>query len=145
MSVGTKTCSRCGGDSDGLHSYCRDCRAAYARENRVKNPGQSYAAFKRWKTRNPEKWQRIRRNSVLKREFGITLHDFERMLEAQDFKCAICYGELVPWPHLDHDHSTGVVREILCGPCNLGIGHVKDDPDIADAMAAYLRRHSIKE
>lgn len=134
---------------DGAHkSYCKACHARYTREKYQNEPGNAasrYAATQRWKERNPEKWQRIRRNSVLKREFGITLHDFERMLEAQDFKCAICHGELVPWPHLDHNHETGAVREILCGSCNLGIGHVRDDPVIADAMAAYLRRHSIKE
>lgn len=146
MSVKTGTCSKCGGSLEGrTHTYCRTCMNTYYRERRAANPEvtrREQASQRAWQKRNPEKWRRIKRNSNLKRDFGITLHDFEKMLEAQGNVCAICKGELVPWPHLDHNHTTGKVREILCSYCNLGIGHVKDDPERADSIAAYLRRHS---
>lgn len=143
MSLSTKTCSKCDGPLNGAHkSYCKSCQAEYAKANRLKHPGAAYEASKRWMAKNPEAWKRIRRNCDLKRQYGISLHDFERMLEAQDFKCAICHGELKPWPYVDHDHTSGKVREILCGPCNLSIGLLKDNPDIVDSLALYLRRHS---
>jgi hypothetical protein len=115
--------------------------AERARDERKDKPEVAYGRFKRWKDQHPEEWKRIKRNSNLKREFGITLHDFDRMLEAQGFLCAICRSPLLPWPHLDHDHTTGRVREILCHHCNLAIGNVKDDPSRAEAVAAYLRKH----
>jgi hypothetical protein len=86
----------------------------------------------------------MRKGYRLKYSFGISLHDFETMLEAQQNRCAICQGPLDPWPHLDHDHSTGKVREILCHHCNLAIGNVKDDPLRARAVADYLDKHSTR-
>ncbi len=43
-------------------------------------------------------------------------------------------------PHIDHDHSTGKVRGLLCSCCNTGIGMFKDNPDVLDRAAFYLVR-----
>jgi hypothetical protein len=42
--------------------------------------------------------------------------------------------------HLDHDHATGVVRGMLCFPCNAAIGHLRDDPQVVRRAAAYLEK-----
>jgi hypothetical protein len=62
--------------------------------------------------------------------------------EAQSGLCAIC-GR-VPGGrglHVDHNHSTGAVRALLCGNCNLLIGHAGECPDILRRAAAYLKEH----
>ncbi len=139
-----RPCLRCGGDKAGnKHQWCRPCYNAYYREKR-KDPetkARLYQKTQDWKKRNPEKWQRIRRNSVLKREFGITIEQYEAMLEAQGNVCAICSDPIGDRGGVDHNHSTGKVRDVLCQFCNIAIGNLRDDPQRAEAVAAYLRRH----
>ena len=56
------------------------------------------------------------RKSHLKRKYGLTLEEYDAMLEAQGGVCAIC-GEPRPEErtlHVDHDHETGAIRGLLC-------------------------------
>jgi hypothetical protein len=73
----------------------------------------------------------------LKNEYHITLDDFDRMIVEQSGRCKIC-GQADPKLHIDHDHQTGKVRGLLCGPCNRALGIAKDNPALLRAMAAYL-------
>ncbi|MGA4543566.1 endonuclease VII domain-containing protein [Uniformispora flossi] len=58
------------------------------------------------------------------------------MIKAQFGICPIC---LRPRPeHVDHDHSSGEVRGVLCFNCNSGLGQFKDRPDLLRRAAAYL-------
>ena len=91
---------------------------------------------------NPEyMWEyHIRRNR------GVTPGQYRNMLEAQGGKCAIAEcGATTPggrgqrW-HIDHDHSTGSTRGLLCHHCNVGLGNFKDKPELLEAAAAYLRQ-----
>lgn len=84
---------------------------------------------------------RIQRDGELRRKFGISLEDFERMLEAQDFLCRLCQRPPTgrrPSLHVDHDHATGRVRGLLCQNCNVGLGHFKDSPEILRRAIDYL-------
>jgi len=57
----------------------------------------------------------------------------------QDGLCAICRA--APASHVDHDHATGAVRQLLCFNCNGGLGQFKDNPVALRAAAAYVERH----
>lgn len=78
---------------------------------------------------DPEKLARMKelgRISWLKRRYGLTLEDFDRIYAAQDGLCGICGEELGERPHIDHDHDQGrtkkSVRGLLCVTCNTKLG-----------------------
>ena len=71
----------------------------------------------------------------------MTINDYDQLLFNQGGFCAICKG--LETGHLgrfvvDHDHMTGKVRGLLCWSCNVGIGHLKDNPEILISAAYYL-------
>lgn len=89
-----------------------------------------------------------RRNTRLKKDFGITHDEYERILESQGGGCAIC-GSAVNsdsretrngkyFLHIDHCHATGCVRGILCSACNMGIGKFNDSPELLRMAAKYI-------
>lgn len=81
----------------------------------------------------------IRRRSRLRRTYGLTEEAFDALLASQGGVCAICGGGpgLRGW-HVDHCHSGGHVRGVLCEACNLGLGKFRDNPAALRAAAAYL-------
>jgi hypothetical protein len=93
------------------------------------------------------------RKTDLKRRYKMSPDDYERKLQEQGNRCAICRTDDPGTAHgfwqIDHDHGCcpirssqgcgACVRGLLCSSCNLGLGHFADDPDRLDAAAAYLR------
>lgn len=84
-----------------------------------------------------------RQNAHLVRKYGITLGDKKRMIEEQNGVCPICLDPLGDFfdSVVDHDHSTGKVRQILCRQCNAALGSLQDDPDIMRRAAEYVIYH----
>lgn len=80
-------------------------------------------------------------NRNIKKRYNIDVSDYDKLLEEQGNACAICettepqgQGRF----HIDHNHSTGEVRGLLCHNCNLGIGQLQDDPVILAEAIKYL-------
>jgi hypothetical protein len=76
--------------------------------------------------------------------YGLSDEDYEAMLEAQDYRCAICLEPEQNGNRLsvDHDHShKHAVRGLLCSKCNSAIGLLRDDADVVQRAAEYLRLH----
>lgn len=87
--------------------------------------------------------RRQRKHNVLKSTYNITIDDFEKMLEEQDYKCYCCsieHSELKNGLYVDHCHNTNKVRGLLCSTCNLAIGYAKDNVEILTNMIKYLER-----
>lgn len=108
--------------------------AARAKENRHKRVA-----------RDPEKESRGNRKRHLKYHYGLTIEDFEAMVIEQDGACKICRKPFAVGKHrhIDHCHKkekdgVRLVRGILCGSCNRGIGMFYDDPKLLRDAAAYL-------
>ena len=88
------------------------------------------------------KRQHHARRMKYKRMYGITIEDYDRMLEAQGYRCAICRtdepGGSGARFAVDHNHDTGNVRGLLCNNCNRGLGHLQDSVLILEQAINYL-------
>lgn len=62
------------------------------------------------------------------------------MLASSGGLCAICRKQTEKL-HIDHNHATGQVRELLCQKCNQGIGCFCEEPEILEKAIAYLKKH----
>lgn len=129
------------------------CRMHYQREQRAKYPERYQAYNRRFREQNRERIRaqaraRYRKNpeinietarrSRVRKQYGLTLEEYEARLAEG---CSIC-GEHGPRMAMDHCHATGKVREPLCANCNNGLGRFFDKPELLRAAADYLERHS---
>jgi hypothetical protein len=124
----------------------REKVAATNRANQQKHGKKIYQRRKHRMGTDPEYREKliaINRRSALKRtcaSFGMSLADFDHMLERQNGACAICKKEPKPKQRLciDHCHASGKVRRLLCGNCNCMLGQAGDNPDILYAGGDYI-------
>lgn len=79
---------------------------------------------------------RYKRIKELEKKYGLTIEQYEDMVEAQEGRCGICNGKPKVL-HVDHCHSTGEVRGLLCFKCNAGIGLLGEEN--IDSALKYLR------
>lgn len=82
--------------------------------------------------------------SGIRRDYGITVADWDAKFEEQEGKCGICKKPFYPdsnVPHVDHCHTTGEVGMLLCRSCNCMLGYSGDDPETLEKGAEYLRTH----
>lgn len=124
--------------------------ANWYKNNKVKHDERNAA----WHKSNPEKAKANSRKSYLKRrgallasllekKYGITISEYDAMNKLQNGVCAICKKPCTCGRRLavDHDHDTGIVRELLCSRCNRGIGMFKESPDYMKSAFDYLIKH----
>ena len=148
---------------DGRHVVCKSCIRDYGIARReqlagVEIPAEKHCpkcdqtlpadAFNRWSYGKDGLRVQCRlclQVERVEREYGISHAEVMNMFEAQGRKCAICEIPVV-WQEsrestsacIDHCHTEGHVRGILCNHCNRAIGLMYDDPKIAAAAAQYL-------
>lgn len=92
---------------------------------------------RKYRNKTPEE-QRIARI----RSYGISVEQYNHLLESQERVCWICSKPNVPGKSLniDHDHETGQVRGLLCGNCNTALGLLREDPHIVLRAYEYLNK-----
>lgn len=142
--------------SDGRCCHCRECSKNTYKSWATKNKEKRLEKQRDYRKNNKEEVSRHRRiylqNNVdkvrtyhLKQRYGITVSELEGMFVNQNGQCAICQTEFLNRNkmHIDHDHTTGNIRKLLCGDCNRGLGGFKDNPDILTQAINYLKQHTI--
>jgi hypothetical protein len=95
------------------HAYCKPCKSEH-----FKHYQKTIGRFKR---------------------HGITKEIYEQMYNAQSGKCYICGIGGVKL-HIDHNHTTGKVRSLLCKECNMALGLLKENVDTLNNMIEYLEK-----
>jgi len=113
--------------------YCTRCK-------KVKPLVEFGVNAKRRKFANTYCLDCVKENNTF-RTYGITLKDYDKMLEEQGDKCKICKTK-VPGGHgrfhVDHDHLTNKIRGLLCMNCNHMLGCCKDDIETLATAIQYL-------
>lgn len=126
---------------NGLSSWCKECRKENARNWSTKYPENAKVSRNNRKLeykKNPPKYEYMR-DYMLQQRYGITQAQYDVMFQEQDYCCAICKRSNFTYhPHVDHCHSTGKVRGLLCAPCNAYLGYSKDNPEVYEAAIKYL-------
>lgn len=110
-----------------------------------KNRDAKFKAHKEWwhANKNNLSFKEKRRWYSIKTKFGITKEQYQAILDAQNNCCAICQrhkDEFKKPLYVDHDHSTGVVRGLLCCNCNTFLGAIKDTVEFIDKAKEYVSR-----
>ena len=112
----------------GVKAYCKPCSKAYSRKHH-----------------DPIR----HRERMLLAQRGISVQQYEEILTRQDGVCAICKQPETAldrkgntkWLAVDHNHATGVRRELLCSSCNLLLGQIEKDKDRIQAILSYIEKH----
>lgn len=129
-------------------AYMKEYHAKWYQQNKEKRNAQ----ILEYKKTKPEGWQKaIGQKAHFKKRYNITPQEYEAMLEAQNYKCAICNknaednkrGNKIQSLNIDHCHKTKQVRGLLCHQCNSGLGHFKDNTEFLLKAVDYLHKHMI--
>lgn len=85
------------------------------------------------------------RNSHMKSKYGITQDEYIKLSDKQNGVCGICgsneTGYQTQYMYIDHSHTTGKVRGLLCNKCNFGLGNFKDNVEILQKAINYLKEN----
>lgn len=140
-----KPCTKCGSTTngfykrkdgtDGLQRVCKRCTSKRTMLLR---------------SSNPQKYNLIKRRQQLKKLYGISLEQYDRMLNAQNGCCAACGRpdsgtRFTEYLFVDHNHITKKVRGLLCLGCNMALGNLYCDQrgtELIYKLASYLERCS---
>ena len=121
----------------GRENYCKECAVIKCATYRSNNIERYRAHSLKWARDNKDKAKDMR----LKREYGISLDEYNLILLSQDSRCKICdvHADSIDRGLLvDHCHKDGHVRGLLCDPCNKALGYLNDSKDNLLKSIIYL-------
>lgn len=152
-----RTCNKCGEEKaetefsvytnacgwKGLRRACKACeRKRYAEYDKARDKiARQEQARKRNNQRDVFGFTRYKRGDLA--VYGLTPRMYLARLDKQKGLCACCGdGISQETAQIDHCHSTGRTRDLLCQGCNRGLGLFRDDPNRLRKAIEYLKRHS---
>lgn len=156
----SKVCTKCGKEflrtakffykdkqkKDGLRPECKGCRNRQQKIYRDTEYGILVHKVANAKYKKTGRGKFINWRSMLKRKYNLTVNSYDKLSVTQNNLCAICHNpETVLYKGslkilcVDHCHTTGKVRGLLCSRCNKAIGLLEDDMSLLLSAVKYLR------
>jgi hypothetical protein len=118
----------------GSRTHCKQCTSMSRKDYYFKRGGKEKQAKRSF--------------SFNLKKYDLTLEEYNKLFEEQNGRCYICLSteshrtktryKLV----VDHCHTTGKVRGLLCHHCNVGLGHFKDNTDLLKKAIEYLNENN---
>lgn len=145
QNLSLKICSRCKCTEPQIHfeknrKICNRCRGDL-QKYRANFPEENARRTRDWIKQNPEKARETQRRANLKRTYGITVEQYDELLEKQNHACAVCKRPTSDFPRrlaVDHNHKEGFIRGLLCTNCNHRVVGRYRDSALLRAAADYL-------
>ena len=125
---------------------------AYHKKWYEQNKEKRLAQIEEYQSAKSDDWRKlIGQKHHLRTRYNLTPAQYNEMAEGQDYKCAICGIDVTENIRankqialsVDHNHTTGALRELLCMKCNYGLGYFKDNADILLKASAYVTKHML--
>jgi hypothetical protein len=114
----------------------------YNKEYRKKNVEKLNASNKKWREENKEQDALVMLKARLKRKYNLSIDEYETLIESQNNSCKVCgthaKNNLKGKLYIDHCHTTGKVRGLLCMKCNSALGLLNDDKTLIQNLLDYL-------
>lgn len=140
---------KCAAKKNGVRSWCKQCcRDAMSKYRQIKPQTRKLwdAAHKEKirqysKTYN-EKTKESRRIKSLQKRYGLSIEQYNLLLVAQNNGCAICGSTNNNRPlFVDHNHTTGELRALLCSTCNSALGMLNENVELILKMVDYINKY----
>lgn len=122
---------------------CKEAQKKYRQSEKGKKVYKKYRQSKKGKEKCKEINKKYRqsekgRNFRLKHRYNSSIEEFNLLYQKQEGKCVICQKPFIKTPQIDHDRRTSKIRGLLCMPCNILLGHAKDNSTILENARLYL-------
>lgn len=136
--------------TDILRQPCKACISTYGQQYKQRDAVKARSIQKNSYEKHRTKRLAQGRRAWLWKRYSITPEQYDEMLATQGGVCAICRkAETVTDPRygqvrslaVDHCHTTGAVRALLCARCNIGMGLFADSPEHLRQVMEYLERY----
>lgn len=134
------------------HSWCKSCKYDAEKQRRAITPRteeekMKVNAQKKKKWAENKEYRDKQRAYQLKKNFDITIEQYNEMLIKCNNACEICGSSDTKhakqkYLNVDHCHDTGKVRGLLCHACNIGLGKFEDNPKFLLKAIKYLKERS---
>ena len=129
-------------------AYLKEYHAKWYQQNKEKRLAQ----IEEYQSTKSDDWRKlIGQKHHLRTRYNLTPDQYNEIAKSQNYKCAICgidvtenirAGKQIALS-VDHNHTTGAIRELLCMKCNYGLGYFRDNADILAKASEYIVKHTL--